>query len=101
MVFAIVILIAYFIPALVAQHRHKKNLSSIVVLNLLLGWTLIGWIVALVWATAKDDQPVPLQSVVAAKPDIVDRIEKLARLHKEGALTEEEFKSQKQAVLKS
>jgi Superinfection immunity protein len=44
----------YFTPYLVARHRQKKNREAIGVLNSFLGWTVIGWIVALVWATAKD-----------------------------------------------
>ncbi len=38
----------YFVPTFIA--RHKKNGTRIIMLNIFLGWTLIGWIVALVWA---------------------------------------------------
>lgn len=48
----IVILLFYFIPTMVGYK--KKNAGAIFVLNLFLGWTLIGWVVALVWATTKD-----------------------------------------------
>jgi hypothetical protein len=41
---------AYFLPALVAFARHHYNNGAIFVLNLFLGWTLIGWVAALVWA---------------------------------------------------
>jgi hypothetical protein len=44
----------YFIPTIVAALKGKKNFASIATLNLLLGWTVIGWIIALVWAMAKD-----------------------------------------------
>lgn len=44
----------YFLPFLVATGRHKKNTGAIFVLNLFLGWTLVGWVVSLVWATTKD-----------------------------------------------
>lgn len=40
----------YFLPALVAQHRGRDNVAMIAVLNLLLGWTVLGWIVLLVIA---------------------------------------------------
>ena len=43
---------SYFFPTLIG--RKKKTLTAIIVLNLLTGWTVIGWIVALVWATTKD-----------------------------------------------
>lgn len=40
----------YFLPLLVATTRNHVNMLAISVLNLLLGWTFIGWVVALVWA---------------------------------------------------
>lgn len=43
----------YFLPTLVAQGDHHKNTAGIFVLNLFLGWTFIGWVVALVWAVSK------------------------------------------------
>jgi len=45
-----IFLFMYFLPALVAWKRSHKNTSAIGVLNLLLGWTMIGWIGSLVWA---------------------------------------------------
>lgn len=47
---AIGLFIAYWIPALVAAIRHVPNTGSVIVVNLLLGWTGIGWIVALAMA---------------------------------------------------
>lgn len=41
---------AYLFPTLVALGRGKKNSLAIGVLNVLLGWTFLGWVVALVWA---------------------------------------------------
>jgi hypothetical protein len=46
--------LVYFLPTLVALVRHKRNTVSILLLNLFLGWTLIGWIIALVWASTVD-----------------------------------------------
>lgn len=40
----------YFAPKFVASYRHHPNVDAITMLNLLLGWTVIGWVVALVWA---------------------------------------------------
>ena len=44
---------AYFIPWFVALGRKHHNTPAIFLLNLLLGWTLIGWVVAMVWAFTK------------------------------------------------
>lgn len=43
-------LAVYLLPSLVANVRGHRQLSSIQVVNLFLGWTLIGWTVALAWA---------------------------------------------------
>lgn len=52
MVELIVILFIYILPTIVG--RDKKNVGAIFALNLLLGWTIVGWVVALVWALCKD-----------------------------------------------
>jgi hypothetical protein len=40
----------YFLPAIVAWCRGHRNEYAIGILNMLLGWTFIGWVIALVWA---------------------------------------------------
>ena len=40
----------YFIPTIVAYTRKVTNVGSVFVINFLLGWTLIGWAVALAMA---------------------------------------------------
>lgn len=54
MEYFILFAILYFIPAMIAYHRKKQNALAITMLNLFLGWSVIGWIIALVWATTKD-----------------------------------------------
>lgn len=43
-------LLVYLIPTLIANDRKHPDLSSIAAVNILLGWSLIGWVVALAWA---------------------------------------------------
>ena len=40
----------YFVPTLVASRRDHHQRTPIFVLNLFLGWTFLGWVVALVWS---------------------------------------------------
>jgi DNA-directed RNA polymerase subunit RPC12/RpoP len=47
--------VLYFIPALVGSK--KRQFPALFALNLLLGWTFIGWVGALVWALIKDSKP--------------------------------------------
>jgi hypothetical protein len=42
----------YFLPSLIAGGRHLYERVPITLLNLFLGWTFIGWIIALIWAIA-------------------------------------------------
>ncbi len=49
----------YFIPAFIAYNAKKTNFGAIFALNLLLGWTFLGWVIALIWAMTKDTQPPP------------------------------------------
>ena len=51
---ALILLGVYFFPTIWAAHKHKKNTEAICILNLFLGWTLIGWVLALIWAAMKD-----------------------------------------------
>ena len=48
--------VMYFLPSIIALVRGKRDALAIFLLNLFLGWSVIGWIIALVWA-AKNDLP--------------------------------------------
>ncbi|MDB5623691.1 MAG: superinfection immunity protein [Devosia sp.] len=52
-IYAIVALI-YFLPTLVAWKRKSPNLSTILLVNLLAGWTVIGWLLPLWWAFKRE-----------------------------------------------
>lgn len=53
----------YFLPSYEASSRDHENFGAIGMLNLFLGWTLIGWVVAMVWAVRK-----PETVIVATSP---------------------------------
>lgn len=40
----------YFLPSIIATGRKIESADSLVLVNLLFGWTLIGWIACLLWA---------------------------------------------------
>ncbi len=46
----LVVLALYFLPTIVAVARKVTHQGSVVVINLFLGWTFIGWVVALAMA---------------------------------------------------
>jgi hypothetical protein len=45
-----ILLILYPMPALIAEIKSEKKSGKIWKLNMFLGWTGVGWLVALVWA---------------------------------------------------
>lgn len=53
-IFLIVVVVLYFVPTINAFNRHHNSAGAILVLNLLLGWTLLGWVLALVWSATGD-----------------------------------------------
>ena len=46
----LIIFAFYFFPSMIALGRKHHNRAAIVLLNLFLGWTALGWIAALVWS---------------------------------------------------
>ncbi len=56
--FLLILVAVYFVPTIVAYSRRKDDIMAILLLNLFLGWTLVGWVVALVWAVTKDKEVV-------------------------------------------
>ncbi|HEY1424083.1 MAG TPA: superinfection immunity protein [Candidatus Acidoferrum sp.] len=58
-----IIALLYFLPAIIG--RDKSDATGIFLLNLFLGWTLIGWVAAFIWACASD-RPVYVKHLVPA-----------------------------------
>lgn len=48
--FIAVATVPYFIPTIVAAARRHSNLMMIGLINLLAGWTIVGWFVAFLWS---------------------------------------------------
>lgn len=94
----------YFLPLIVAWLRGHHNKASIFLLNLFLGWTVIGWIVALIWSASAIKQKSStlsgeLPTSGAGKDGAYLELEKLAELRERGHLTAEEFEAEKAKVL--
>lgn len=53
-----IILILYFIPTYIAAFMNKKYFLQIFLLNLFAGFTFIGWLGALIWATFKNEDEI-------------------------------------------
>lgn len=53
----------YFLPTIIALTQHRRNVLAIALVNIFLGWSFLGWIVALVMAVTKDVQPIQVVHV--------------------------------------
>lgn len=47
----VLLLVGHFLPTIIALARGHHDGFAIFLTNLLLGWTVIGWFVALIWST--------------------------------------------------
>lgn len=48
--FGIIGLAIYILPTIIAAVRRSKSLVGILLVNIFLGWTFIGWVLSLIWA---------------------------------------------------
>ncbi|NIJ49669.1 superinfection immunity protein [Rhizomicrobium electricum] len=56
-VFLVALLGVYLLPTWIAFGQKHHSRGAILALNLLLGWTLLGWIGALVWSLTPPRRP--------------------------------------------
>lgn len=49
----IVFAIIYFLPSILAYNYGHENAQNIALINIFLGWSVIGWLIALIWVFSK------------------------------------------------
>jgi hypothetical protein len=63
----------YFVPSMIAWVRKHRSLPAIIALNMLLGLTGIGWVIAFVWSLSwpghDNPQPPASKGNAASEPD--------------------------------
>ena len=52
----IVCFLLYLLPTMIAAGRKSKRTAGVFVANFFLGWTLLGWVLALAWAAGSDKE---------------------------------------------
>ncbi|MGJ8524039.1 hypothetical protein R84981_002756 [Carnimonas sp. R-84981] len=99
----IFLIVVYMIPTFTAISNDHRNKAGIFVLNLFLGWSLVGWVAALVWAISKgsdeDGHTRITDNSEHQGVDVYSKIERLSALKEKGALTQEEFDKEKAKLL--
>jgi len=49
----------YLLPTSLAIANDRRDQLAVFMFNLTLGWTVIGWVVAFLWARRKQPKPTP------------------------------------------
>lgn len=83
-----------FLPTIIALYKNHTNKISIIIINVFLGFTIIGYFVALIWAIKNEES----QSIIQPK-NISTELLQLKQLKDSGIITEEEFELQKNKIL--
>src|ERR1700682_5143995 len=86
-VVAVVAMLVYFAPSIVADRRGRRSVLLLALVNALLGWTIVGWLAALYWAFHRDspkkgdrirsDRRGQARAAQCAAPGIGERIARL------------------------
>lgn len=84
----------HFLPSIIG--RKRPDILVIFLVNLLAGWSIIGWFAALYLALRKT--PIAISSALSST-SVADELAKLRDLRNQGVLTQEEFERQKNNLL--
>jgi len=88
----VLLILLYFVPSIIALIRLHQDFFLILFVNILLGWTFLGWILTLAWAIFGGHQP---NYPGRRKYDVMQRLKKdFAR----GRITEEEYFRRKRVL---
>lgn len=53
-IFVLICFLIYFLPTIIADNKRHKNTTAICVVNIFFGWSIIGWVICLVWALIEE-----------------------------------------------
>ena len=67
-IFILVAGLLYFLPTIIATRRNHKNMVSLFLFNLLLGWTFLGWVAALIWSFSAQESVSQPQKAKVVEP---------------------------------
>ena len=89
----------YFLPSFVVAK--KRSRSEIFVFNFFLGWTIVCWVIALVWACCEEPElNIKIKDENKTQQlNQYDELERLANLKDKGIISEDEFNKKKKDIL--
>jgi hypothetical protein len=105
LLFLIAMLAIYFLPSIVAGVREHPQSAPIILLNIFLGWTLIGWVAALVWAAtafagrASDGFGPNISIAPPQHLDLSSQLAVIQNLRGRGVITDDEYQAKRRQLL--
>jgi hypothetical protein len=110
-----IVVCTYLAPSIIAFYRKHRSIGSIIAINILLGWTAIGWIWAFIWSlgSTKTDVVIVNPSPVATTPQtssaslpvanttVAERIAELKAMLDAGTINPAEFEMLKAEAMKA
>jgi hypothetical protein len=63
----------YFLPAIIADRRKRRDVLTIALFNACLGWTVFGWFVALYWAFLPNPHPDVVRDIMRKRRTLTMR----------------------------
>ena len=99
-------IVIYFLPTICAYSRGHQNKDPVFILNLFLGWTLLGWVVSLAWAftavqSSDDDDDEEESDGDDNTKTKVEQLSELNALYQSGAINDDEFAMMKSEIIQS
>ncbi len=95
--------VLYFVPAVIAAGKEHPQPGGVFFVNLFLGWTVIGWFVALFWAIEKGKPvaiaPAPIITPAFTPELAAKEIEDLVVMRDKALISEDDYLNQRQAIL--
>jgi hypothetical protein len=110
-IFFVALIALYLLPIYEANRRKHPKLLPIALIDVVLGWTIIGWLGAYVWSLRTQEPEADAEAEISPYTVVdepasrypanstADALRELSRLHDEGAITEEEFAAAKLRVV--
>lgn len=92
--------ILYFLPAIIAFKRNHEYRNIILILDLLFGWTFLGWAACLIWAFIDTNGNTVNKAFRNVGGNKYEDLARLQKLKENGVITETEFEIEKEKLLK-
>ena len=87
----------YFLPYLIANKKNHLQTRAIYILNIFAGWTILAWVIALIWANTEPKSQTVIQQTTSQSN--ADEIKKYKDLLDSGVITHEEYDAKKKQLL--